>query len=180
MSKSAADLISQARKKGEQLLVLHTALLLLLGSWVAGFGVFASWLLGSDLHLCLKQPRASPSAGEVQGLTLTCEGPWGCCTRPPGGTFCGHVMQCHGVGKGWDRPKMFVKVSVGTFTPSTCTQSELLGTAPASLAALALQQCWSAGTQAGMSHLDSANCAPTHSEGWQQLSSARLRGLASC
>lgn len=37
MSKSAADLISQARKKGEWQLLLHTALLLPLGSWTAGF-----------------------------------------------------------------------------------------------------------------------------------------------
>lgn len=36
MSKSAADLISQARKKGEWQLLLHTALLLPLGSWTAG------------------------------------------------------------------------------------------------------------------------------------------------
>lgn len=34
MSKSAADLISQARKKGEWQLVLHSALLLLPGSWI--------------------------------------------------------------------------------------------------------------------------------------------------
>lgn len=44
MSKSAADLISQARKKGEQLLVLRLALLLLLGSCTAGFSVSVSWV----------------------------------------------------------------------------------------------------------------------------------------
>lgn len=73
MSKSAADLISQARKKGEWQLLLHTALLLLLASWTAGLnGAHVLMIVLPRPPLCLEwKSSASPSAGEqlVQGFT---------------------------------------------------------------------------------------------------------------
>lgn len=136
MSRSAADLISQARKKGE--LVLCASTLLPLESWVwcyPGCWVQTPSLSCPELPLLLGEVEVLPDLQRAAGMLH--QTAWSYLLWP-----CQASSRCgHGLGRFLETKAFCEGLSVGKLIPSKCRWLKLMVTSSASVTALSLLQC---------------------------------------